>query len=111
MKWRPRTRLGKLRERIVIQRARTDISTGQPERTWEVHLNSVPASYDPVTGSETTRGRQVEANVKAVFTVHKTGEIKTTDRVLFDGNTWGIVAIVPFAGGERYLEIHCTGVA
>lgn len=109
--WRPRTRLGKFRERITIERATVDISTGQPDRTWSTHMSSVPASYDPATGSETTRGRQVEANVKAVFTMHYTDGITPEDRVIYDGWTWGIVAMMPVEGGQRYMELHCTGVA
>lgn len=109
--WRPRRRLGKLRERITIERATVDSTTGQPVRSWADHQTSVPASYDPATGSETTRGRQVEANVKAVFTVHYSSGITVEDRVAYDGRKWGIVAIVPVEGGKRYMELHCSGVA
>lgn len=111
MTWRPKQRLGKLRERITIQSASVDETTGQPVRTWSTLEASVPASYDPATGSETTRGRQVEANVKAVFTIRFRTDVTTEHRVVYDSRNWGIVATVPVEGGRRYLELHCAAVA
>lgn len=111
MTWRPRQRLGKFRERITIERATVEESTGQPIRTWAEHLTSVPASFEPATGGETVRGRQVEANVKAVFEVHYNGNVTPEDRIVYGGWIWGIVAILPHEGGKRYMSIHCQNVA
>jgi SPP1 family predicted phage head-tail adaptor len=111
MTWRPKQRLGKLRERIAIQSASVDESDGQPSRTWSNLYASVPASYDPATGGETSRGRQTEANVKAVFTTRYLSGVTPEHRVVYGGENYGIVAIVRVAGGRRYMDIHCRGVA
>ena len=100
-----------MRERITIERATVDESSGQPIRTWENHIADEPAEYDPAVGSETVKGRQVEANTKAVFLVHHTDDITTEDRVSFDGETFGIVALLPYQGGRRFLEIHTRGAS
>lgn len=112
MSWqRPKNfRLGKMRHRITIQQATHDDSTGQRETTWSARYSDEPAAYEPATGTETVRGRQVEANTKAVFLIHKRDGISVEDRIVFGSETLGITAVKPVEGGDRYLELHCRGV-
>lgn len=114
MSWqRPRRgfRLGQMRHRITIRYALVVTTAGEPVTTWLVRYQDEPASFEPSVGTETIRGRQVEANTKAVFVIHNRGGVSIDDRVEFDSDTYGIVAIVPSGGGDRYLELHCRGLA
>jgi hypothetical protein len=49
----------------------------------------------------------VQANIKAVFTIHKRPNLSTEQRVLHGGQYYGIVYIGPVEGGERYVDLHC----
>lgn len=111
--WRPRRgfRVGKMRERINIQQASVTETTGQPVRSWANLYASEPASFEPASGGETIRGRQVEANVSAVFIIHKRTGINTEMRVVHDSTNYGIVRVLPVEGGNRYIELHCRALA
>ena len=113
MTWRPRRgfRVGAMRERIDVQTATVDASSGQPVRTWATTYASEPAAFDPVAGGETIRGRQVEAGTTAVFTVHsRSGGFDTEMRVIHNAQTYGVVRAVPVEGGRRYVELHCKSI-
>lgn len=107
----PRFRVGKLRERINVQEATVDESTGQPSRTWANLYANEPAGFEPVMGGETIRGRQVEANTTAIFTVHFRSGYSTELRVQHDSTNYGITRVVRVDGGRKYLELHCKAVA
>ena len=73
MTWRPHRgfRLGAMRERIDVQSVEIAVSdAGDRSETWSNTITSEPAAVDPVSGGETLRGRQVEAGINVVFTVH-----------------------------------------
>lgn len=109
--WRANSlRLGSMRERITIQEpVETVDSIGQTVRSWSDLYSNEPARFDPVSGGETLRGKQVEAGVTAVFTIHKREGIDATMRVGFGGTDYGISYINPVDGGNRYLELRCSG--
>ncbi len=110
MTWRPRSfRLGAMRELITIKRhIETLDEAGQPIVTYATRYADVPAAYDPVTGGETMRGRQVEAGIKAIFTIRRLDNISTQDKVVYGGEDYGITYIRPVEGGKRYLEVYVT---
>lgn len=107
--WRANNlRIGAMRERVTIQEpVETVDSIGQTIRTWSTVYADEPARYDPVSGGETLRGKQVEAGVTAVFTIHKRDGMSTTYRVQHAGNNYGIAYINPVDGGQRYQELRC----
>mgnify|MGYP003649036962 CR=1 FL=1 len=109
--WRANSlRLGAMRERITIQSPVETVDTiGQTNRTWADTYEDEPARYDPISGGETLRGKQVEAGVIAVFTIHKRDDIDSTMRVSYGGNHYGIAYVNPVDGGNRYLELRCSG--
>ena len=112
MTWRPRGfRLGSMRERITVQSmtAAAD-SFGQPVQTWSNTLTGEPATLEPTSGGEGLRGRQVEAGISAVFTVHWRSTYAPEQRVLHNGITYGIVYVRPVEGGRRYVELYCKAV-
>ena len=108
MTFRPsRFRLGSMRERITIQSVTVTTSdAGDKVETWANTYINEPAAFDPVSGGETLRGRQVDAGVNAVFTVHYR-TYTTTQRVQYNGTNYGIVFVKPIEGGRRYVELHC----
>lgn len=109
MTWRPpRFRLGAMRERIAIQSATETVSdAGDVTRTWANTYASEPAKFEPITGSESLRGRQVEADVSVVFTVHYRSTYTPEMRVVHKGVNYGIAYVKPVEGGQRYIELHC----
>lgn len=109
MTWRPsRFRVGAMRERITVQSLTVTISdAGDKAEAWANLYVNEPAIYDPASGSETLRGRQVEAGVNVVFITHYRTAYAPEQRVSYGGNTYGIVFVKPVEGGRRYVELHC----
>lgn len=104
-------RLGAMRDRVNIQTSTDTIDdAGQPIRTWSTTYASQPAQYTPTSGGETIRGRQIEAGIQAVFTVHYRPEIVPQMRVVYGSSNYGIVHVRPVEGGLRYIELMCKAV-
>ncbi len=113
MSWRSsrRDRMAQMRERINVQTATVDESTGQPIRTWSTTYSNEPAQWTPTAGAEVVRGRQVEAGISAVFTVNFRDNAYTPEmRIQHGSQYYGIVYVKPIDGGRRYIELHCKGV-
>lgn len=101
-----------MRERINIQTSTDSVDdAGQPIRTWTTTYLSEPAQYTPTSGGETLRGRQIEAGIAAVFTVHRRDSIVPQMRIVYDSTNYGIVHVRPVEGGRRYLELECKAVS
>lgn len=106
-------RVGALRYRVTIQTpTKSDGTTtqGQPVVTWSNRLTDEPADYEYTSGGQGSRGRQVEETVRAVFTVRYRTGYTVEERVVFNGENFGIVHIKPVVGRDRYLELHCRTV-
>lgn len=105
--FRPRTlRLGAMRERITIQAPTETLDDyGEPIVEWTDIFTSEPASMRHTGGTEVSRGEQVEANVKAVFTVRYRDGIDSTMRIVHEGRAYGILHVNPVQGGRRYIEL------
>lgn len=109
--WRANNlRIGAMRERITIKQPVETVDTiGQTNRTWTALYSDEPARFDPVSGGETLRGKQVEAGVTAVFTIHFRDSIDSTMKVYHGSDEYGIAYINRVDGGRRYLELRCNG--
>lgn len=109
MTWRPQQfRTGSMRERINIQTATSTVdSIGQSVPTWATTYTNEPAKFEPTSGGETLRGKQVEAGITAVFTVHYRSAYVSTMRVVHGSTNYGIVYVKPVEGGKRYVELWC----
>lgn len=107
--FRPRgLRLGAMRDRITVQSLTVAISdAGDKTETWTDLYRNEPADFQPVSGGETLRGRQVESGVNAVFTVHYRSGYAPEQRVTHNGTTYGIVFVRQVDGGRRYIELQC----
>lgn len=103
-------RVGAMRERITVQSATNDDSTGQRSRTWANLYADEPAAFMPTTGGESIRGEMVEAGISAVFTVRYRSGYSPENRLTHDGETYGIVYVKPVKGGRRYIDLHCKAV-
>jgi SPP1 family predicted phage head-tail adaptor len=56
-------------------------------------------------GNETVRGRQVEEKVRGIFTVrYRTGYTQDM-RVVYQGETYGIVRVDDVEGLRKYIEL------
>ena len=109
MSGRPeRFHIGQMRDTINIQSAATTLDDlGQPTRVWTNRYYRLPAKWMPVAGSETIRGRSVEAGIKTVFVIRAASAITTEMQVVHDSGTYGIGYVKPVEGQDRYIELHC----
>lgn len=97
-----------MRERVTIQSLTVSISNaGDKSESWSNLYQNEPARYEPVRGGEMLRGKQVEAGIDVVFTVHYRDNIDATMRVVYGSTNFGIVYTKPVEGGKRYLELYC----
>ena len=97
---------GSMIHRVDIQTATVDASSGQPIRTWATTFSKEPAQWTPTAGTETVRGRQVEAGISGYFTVNYRDGYSVEQRVVHNGMNYGIVYVKPVDGGRRYIELH-----
>lgn len=103
--------IGEMRHRITVKtESTTQDSAGQPVVTLSTWLTDEPAKYEPTTGGESARGRQVEAEIAAVFTVHYRSGYTPEMAVVFSGQTYYVVRVLPVDGMNAYRELHCRGV-
>lgn len=110
--YRPqRFHLGEMRHRITVKvESTTQDAAGQPVVTQTTWLSDEPAKFEPTTGGEGSRGRQVEAGIAAVFTVHHRSAYTPKIAVVCNGQTYGIVYVNPVDGMDAYCELHCKAV-
>jgi SPP1 family predicted phage head-tail adaptor len=101
-----------MRNRITVKtETTTQDAAGQPVVTLATWLENEPAKFEPTRGGESARGRQVEAGIAAVFTVHYRDGYTPEMSVLCNGQTYGIVYVDPVDGMNAYRELHCKAVA
>ena len=110
--YRPqRFHLGEMRHQITVKNeTTTPDAAGPPVVTLATWLRDEPAKWEPVAGTEGARGRQVEAGIAAVFTVHYRDGYTPKMEVVCDGQTYGIVYVNPVDGMNAYRELHCKAV-
>jgi len=110
--YRPkRFHIGEMRNRITVKtETTTQDAAGQPVVTLVTWLVDEPAKFEPTRGGESARGRQVEANIAAVFTVHYRSGYTPEMQVVCDGQTYGVVYVNPVDGMNAYRELHCKAV-
>jgi SPP1 family predicted phage head-tail adaptor len=106
-----RHRVGAMRHRCTIQQStETQDASGQPVVSWSNYVVNEPCEWNPTSGIENMRGRQLEAGTRAVFVVRYRSGYNTQMSILFDGERYGITAINRVDGLRKYLEIICSAV-
>jgi SPP1 family predicted phage head-tail adaptor len=100
-----------MRSRITVKtETTTQDDAGQPVVTLSTWLTDEPAKFEPTNGGEGARGRQVEAGIAAVFTVHYRAGYTPRMAVVCDGQTYGVVYVNPVDGMNVFRELHCKAV-
>jgi head-tail adaptor len=100
----PRGKTGRMRHYVTIQNDSSNIGDEQPSyMDW---MTDVPANVYEVRGSETFRGRQLEANVTHVIETRWYDGILPTHRVIWDSKTIDLSAAIDRDGRKRFLELH-----
>lgn len=99
-------RIGTLRHRITIQ-SRTDTQDdfGAPVYSWTTFLADVPADVVPVTGKEYLAAGSTSAQVVAKATIRYAAGILPTMRVIHDGATYVIQAVLPDATARKSITL------
>lgn len=96
-----------LRHRIVVKyRTTTRDDIGGQTETWTTRFASEPAKFEQVSGGEFLRGRKIDVQTTAIFTVNYRDGWTETDTITFAGKVYGIVRIDTPEGVERYLEVQ-----
>jgi len=104
--------VSQLRDVITIKEPTSTLNTiGEPIRAWATLYLNQPAKWMPVAGSETIRGRTVEAGIKTIFVIRWQANITPEMRVVHSSGTYGIGYVKPIEGRRRYIELHCKAVA
>ena len=114
MTWRPGKtfRVGAMRERITVQNySESRDDAGQAIPSLATLYSDEPARYFDVGGGTSYRGQQLEENIRAVFEVRYRDGYDVTQRIVYDGKTYGITRVSRVDGGRRYLALFCEARA
>ena len=104
-------RSGRLDKRITIQRrTMTDNEYGEPVETW-ADLVTVWAIYLPARGSERFAAAQQIAEIDTVFRIRFRQGITVTDRIIYNGKTYDIKAVVDMPGRKEGIELYAKARA
>jgi head-tail adaptor len=112
-------RPGEFRDIIDIERDSSAAGAALPDYTGSPLLSDVPCKITSLSGSETWRGRQLEAHRSHVIELQYVAGVRATMRAkvrsgLFDGCILNIADVRPLeivSGKARKLELYCTEVA
>jgi len=113
MTYRPERgfRTGEMRHRITVAvETTTQDAAGQPVVSLVNWLVDEPAKFEPISGGEGARGRQVEASISAIFTVRYRDGYTPQMAITYGGETYWIVYVKQVGGMDRYRELHCRSV-
>lgn len=110
MSGRPRDlKVGAMRQRCTVQQVtETQDASGQPVVTWSNYVVDEPCQFIPTGGTETMRGRQLEAATKAIFRVRFRSGYQPEMRVVYGSTNYGITYVNQVDGLRRYIELVCV---
>src|SRR5690606_3912210 len=98
--------IGQLRDRITIADEVTEQDAyGQSVVSLVNRYINEPAKYEDVSGIESTRGRQIEAGINAIFTVRRRDGYHPQQVVIRRGQRYGVVHVRAVGGQDRYAEL------
>jgi SPP1 family predicted phage head-tail adaptor len=104
-----KNKAARMRYRVDIQHPIETLDVGgEPLVTWQNFASREPAEYTPTGGIEFMRGRQLEANTKAVFRIRYRDGYSTQMRVVFQGKNFGITYVNPVDGMRRFIELFVS---
>lgn len=101
--------IGSMRHRCTIQQVtETQDDSGQPVVTWSNYVVDEPCQFIPTGGTESMRGRQLEAGTKAIFRVRYRSGYQPEMRIVYGSTNYGITYVNPVDGLRRYVELVCV---
>ena len=99
---------GKLRHSITIQVSTvTQDDYGASVESWDTFA-TVRASVEPLQGREYFAAQQVQAEVTTRFRIRYLAGVKPSMRVLFEGRTFDVQAVLD--PNEMHRELHLMAV-
>ena len=100
-------RAGKLNRRISVQQlAAGQDALGQPVQTWSL-VAELWAHILHSSGIETIKAGAEMSIVRASIRVRYTRQITAGMRVLADGYTYNVVAVLPDMEGKQFTDLTC----
>ena len=100
----------RLRHRITIERKTTGADAwGQPVEAWETAA-VVPAEVWPLSGREFVAAQATQAGVTTKITIRYQAGIDPEMRVLHDGKTYNIRAVLPDPTARRHITLMCESL-
>ena len=103
-------RAGNLRHRVTIQTFTTTTdSYGQPIESWATFAE-VWGAVEPLTGREYFQAQQVQAEVNYRVRLRYLAGVVPTMRVLHDGRTLEVQAVINPDERNRELQLMCREV-
>lgn len=98
---------GQLRHKITVERESIiKDSVGGFSSTWATHIEPF-AKVVPISGRERYQAMKLEANVTHKIYIRYTGDIKPTDKIIFNGEEMQIRAILNLEYKDVWLELSC----
>ncbi len=102
-------RVGSMSQRCTISNPVEAIdAAGQPTVTWSTFLTNEPCEFIPTGGSESMRGRQLEAGTKAIFRVRYRAGYSPLQKITYNGVDYGVTYVNDVDGLRRYIELVCV---
>lgn len=98
----------RLRHRVRIESLTVSRDAfGAVVETWSTLHDSVPAEIVPLSGREFLAAQAVQNAVTARIVMRHVPGLSADMRVLHDGRTYNIVAVLPDPTGRRHLTLMC----
>lgn len=96
----------RLRHRVTFQSQEMERnSEGETDLVWSDFLANEPAELVPVSGREYLTSATLKASVIARLTVRWRAGFDASMRILHDGQTYNISAILPDRTGRRWITM------
>ena len=100
----------RLRHRVTIeQKTAGEDAWGQPVETWET-VAIAPAEVWPLSGREYIAAQAEQAGVTTKITIRYQAGIEPAMRVLHDGKTYNIRAVLPDPTARRHITLMCESL-
>lgn len=99
---------GKLRNLIDIERAvETPDGAGGNSKVWQV-IASPRAYIKPISGGERFQAMRLESNISHRIFIRYRSDLKSDDRINYQGRLMQIKAIVNIEEQNKWLEIYAV---
>lgn len=103
-------RTGQLRHFVRLERDDgTQDAAGQHRESWSTYA-SVYAAIEPASGREYQLAGQTQAEVNTPVRIRYLAEVKPKDRVVWNGRTFEIVAVLSKDERDTQMDLSCIEI-